>query len=300
MSSLSRYDNSWNNRNHASVVFYDNDPTNIIDVDRVWNRDSALPMIACNLIDDKIINQQLLFQDTPSNQIHNWFEYCAIFQCPGQASLAPDTVTQDYRAKPLLSYRPVRLGLQPDTPKDTKYIFNYTLLPLFDDNIYAIYLRSIHYQETITPCQGFSDSHKNNLMQWIRKKQGKPFIVVFDWDQTISVTNGIIVPQNISPKMYHDCTEYLLGGYTRLKMFQELETFILKNHGKIFVLTSNTLAYDVNKRPFFLKMTQQVFSSMDDLHLLTSYQDGSYCSKSSILVYNDIFFYTLKYILKNK
>lgn len=268
MSSLSRYDNSWNNRNHASVVFYDNDPTNIIDVDRVWNRDPDFPVIACNLIDDKIINQQLLFQDTPSNRIHNWFEYCAIFQ--------------------------------PDTPNDTKYIFNYTLLPLFDDNIYAIYLRSIHYREPIIPCQGFSDSHKNSLMQWIRKKQGKPFIVVFDWDQTISVTNGIMIPQDITLKMYHDCTEYLLGGYTRLNMFQELEKFILENQGEIFILTSNTIACDDNMRPVFLKMTQQVFPSMDDSHLLTSYQDGSYCSKSSILVYNDIFFYTLKYILKNK
>jgi hypothetical protein len=176
---------------------------------------------------------------------------------------------------------------------------NYTHLHLFDHNTYTIYLRSVHYQEMTPPCQGFSYSHRNDLIKWIQHKQGKPFIVIFDWDQTISVTNGVIKPPIHTSEMYQECAEYLLGGPERLEMFHELERYILDKRGEIYILTANTLSYDVpfdSKRPIFLKLVQRVFFSIDNHHLLSSYQDGKYCSKSIRLLSNNYFFDSVKHI----
>lgn len=247
---ITRYKFSWNNRNYASIVFYDNEIHNISDVDSVWNRDPIKPRIACNHIDDKILNTHLLESDR-------------------------------------------RLGT------------NYHLLHIFDNNSYAIHLRNTNHQEKTIPCQGFSDSHRRDLMQWIQQKQGKPFIVLFDWDQTISVTNGIIPPNENTEKMYQECAEYLLGGAVRLRMFQELEKFILDNNGEIFILTSNSLAYEYiqfqnSSRHLFLKIVQQVFASMDDQHLLSTHQDGMVCSKAMRLLSNQPFFNSCKNVIKDK
>ena len=244
-----RYKFSWNNRINASIVFYDNDIGNIFDVDRTWNRDPIKPRIACNHIDDKILNTHLL--------------------------------------------------------DNTQRGINYTFLRIFDNNSYAIHLRNTNFREKTIPCQGFSDSHRIDLLQWIQQKQGKPFIVIFDWDQTISVTNGIIVSVITAGKMYQECAEYLLGGADRLKMFQELEKFILDNKGEIFILTSNSLAYEYislqdSSRHIFLKIVQQVFSSMDDQHILSTHQDGMVCSKAMRLLSNKPFFNSCKNIIKDK
>ena len=185
---------------------------------------------------------------------------------------------------------------------NTQRDINYTFLQIFDYNTYVIELRRENFQEKTIPCQGFSDSHKNDLITWIQQKQGKPFIVIFDWDQTISVTNGIIVPVNITDKMYQECAEYLLGGADRLKMLQELEKFILDNNGEIIILTSNTLAYELplqdSKRHIFLKIVQQVFVSMDDRHLLSTHQDGMIYSKAMRLLSNNLFFNSCKNVIK--
>ena len=174
---------------------------------------------------------------------------------------------------------------------------NYTNLRIFDHNTYVIHLRSINYKEIIVPCQGFSDSHRTELIEWILHKQGKPFIVVFDWDQTVSVTNGIILPPIYTSEMCRECAQYLLGGYQRWNMVQELEKFILEKNGEIYILTSNTLAYDFgsgSKRHLFLQLVQQVFSSMNDNYLLSSYQDGRLCSKGIRLLANNLFFKSVK------
>jgi hypothetical protein len=256
----SRNESSWNKRKHASIVFYDNERGNINDVDSVWNMDPTAPNIACNHINDKIPN--ILLSDPDQRDI------------------------------------------------------NYTNLHIFDHNTYVIHLRSINYKEIIVPCQGFSDSHRTELIEWILHKQGKPFIVVFDWDQTVSVTNGIILPPVDTPEMCRECAQYLLGGYQRWNMFQELEKFILEKNGEIYILTSNPLAdecgyprilrrttdgspeeYDfgsASKRPLFLKLIQQVFSSMNDKYLLSSYQDGRLCSKGMRLLTNNLFFNSVK------
>ena len=253
---------SWNNRYNTSIIFYDNEITNIIDVDRVWNMDTEITHIACGHIDDTIPNTILLDQESSDMDV-----------------------------------------VSTHIPKDDVGVLrnmNYTSLSLFDSNTYVIYLRSTKYQETTIPCQGFSYSHRSDLIKWIQHNQGKPFIVIFDWDQTISVTNGVIVPPKHTSEMYQECAEYLLGGPDRLNMFQELEKYILERKGEIFILTSNTLAYDDvlsdSKRPIFLKLVQQVFSSMDDKHLLSSFQDGKYCSKSIRLLSNNFFFQSVKRI----
>ena len=188
---------------------------------------------------------------------------------------------------------------------NTQRGINYTFLRIFDHNTYTIELRRIKFREKTIPCQGFSDSHKNDLITWIQQKQGKPFIVIFDWDQTISVTNGIIVSVITAEKMYQECAEYLLGGADRLKMFQELEKFILDNKGEIFILTSNSLAYEYiqiqdSSRHIFLKIVQQVFSSMDDQHILSTHQDGMVCSKAMRLLSNKLFFNSCKNVIKDK
>lgn len=246
---ITRYSLSWNNRNRASIIFYDNEVNNINDVDSVWNSDPKKPMIACNHIDDNLLNTLLL-------------------------------------------------------DKEQRGI-NYTFLRIFDHNTYTIELRSANFQEKTIPCQGFSDSHKNDLIKWIQQKQGKSFIVLFDWDQTISVTNGIIVPSETTIEMYQECAEYLLGGAVRLRMFQELEKFILDNNGEIFILTSNTLAYEYiqlsdSKRHLFLKIVQQVFSSIDDQHILSTHQDGMVCSKAMRLLSNKLFFNSCKTIMNGE
>jgi len=137
----------------------------------------------------------------------------------------------------------------------TEYINNF--LEKYPDNMYAKYLKElkcINYSRI-----GFSKKDVKNIKIWCKNKIDNNKIVIFDWDGTLSVVEGIYLAQtfiqyeelgykNISNK---DIAMYCCGGIKRLNILKRMFNYLHKHNVVVYILTNNPVA-SVN-----LSVTQQ-------------------------------------------
>jgi len=162
----------------------------------------------------------------------------------------PEIIQQFIISKPLVEVIQVSGEsnydvMQGDTTANT-YISRF--LSLYPKNAYALFLKQGNIQENKTAI-GFSRDNGENLKQWVIKTKSEK-AVLFDWDRTLSVLEGIMVPPNkwvineFKKKKisYYDMALYYAGTKARLQYLRGLSDFLEKHRVHIYILTNNPLA----------------------------------------------------------
>jgi hypothetical protein len=167
----------------------------------------------------------------------------------------------------------------------------YANLEMFDRNTYVEYndlrnSRSKNHRANT----GVTKGDITRLEKWVKQNRKYPTIVIFDWDRTISVVEGVHFPQ--PPDTWSDFSIrekdvmlYLLGGKDRRKRMKEMFNFLYKENVEVFVLTKNRgcPAYD----NYFLDMVRLVAGQrFPEDHLICS---SEYATKSEALKKNNEF-----------
>jgi hypothetical protein len=122
-------------------------------------------------------------------------------------------------------------------------------LERYPDNNYAKYLKDMNYKEFCTNV-GFDNNDYINLKKWVNNKSISEKIVVFDWDGTLSIIEGIILPKNkAETKIFKklditnkDIALYYAGTKERLQMINEMALYLYTHNIPIFILTNNPIA----------------------------------------------------------
>lgn len=145
--------------------------------------------------------------------------------------------------------------LVPNTPnreilKGSKQSHNYTseFLKKHPKNKFAQYLFSLKNRENGT-CIGFSEKEAIELTRWANKLL-KNKVAIFDWDGTLSVIEGIVLPTTKSEmKMYehynisfHEIAHYYCGTKYRFTWLKSMFEYLHNRNVEIFILTNNPIA----------------------------------------------------------
>jgi hypothetical protein len=116
-------------------------------------------------------------------------------------------------------------------------------------NPYARYLQEANIPESVSTV-GFSRENGEDLKRWVKLNRRMEKAVLFDWDQTISVLEGIMVPstrefiQDFRKKKitHKDIAVYYAGTKARLEYIRSLSDFLYKHKVDVYILTNNPLA----------------------------------------------------------
>ncbi len=136
-------------------------------------------------------------------------------------------------------------------------------------NMYAYMLgkSQTRLNEMVVPRVGFSEM--DELVNWANGiPESEIKMIIFDWDQTLAVTEGFY-PQlpNQTKMLFRDMAVYLMGGYDRYKrliqMFDKLRSI---GSVEIFILTNNAAA--IQHRQVFLEVIRFIIHGFVDANLL--------------------------------
>jgi hypothetical protein len=140
--------------------------------------------------------------------------------------------------------RPNSEILNHSQPKD----FTKEFLKKYPNNKFAEYLSSFRNTERSIN-MGFSLYNAADLLKWsFSTIQTK--VALFDWDGTLSVAEGIILPSNPIDTLsfhtmginYRDIAVYYCGSEDRFLWLKYMFEVLYKQHVEIFVLTNNPMA----------------------------------------------------------
>ena len=113
------------------------------------------------------------------------------------------------------------------------------------------------------PSKGITDEQIMDLKRWCWKHRRVPKVVFFDWDKTLSVTDGFNTLHNASPDLVCAQTEYILGGKQRMKKLTEMMEFLEKHHVHIYILTNNTSLLHKKDIPVFTAIVRCIYPSFN-------------------------------------
>lgn len=163
----------------------------------------------------------------------------------------PEIIKQFERSKKyvesiLVSDKPNKDILTNGSPAS---LYTHLFLKEYPDNKFAQYLLSVKNKEIFTSI-GFSELDYVNLREWTLNRHYKTKVVIFDWDRTLSVIEGVLLPPNktLTKEMadkgvtYHDIALYYSGGKTRMKLLQKMFKFLHDKGVEVFILTNNPIA----------------------------------------------------------
>ena len=112
----------------------------------------------------------------------------------------------------------------------------------FPENPYARIVEEAGGEETM-PSLGLTRTHVARLDRWMQRAR-EPKIVVFDWDQTLTVVDGVILPSDQEWRRdgwpLLDTLLYLFGGAERLRMIREMFSRLRAAKVHVFINTRNT------------------------------------------------------------
>ena len=172
-------------------------------------------------------------------------------------------------------------------------LYTDSFLNLYPDNKFAKYLSENSYTEVGTTV-GFNMADVINLKDWAILSPEKK-IVLFDWDGTLSVIEGIYLPPN---KMcedkfeeygitYKEIAEYYAGSNTRLNILKNMFLFLDSKNVDVFILTNNpTASIDWNKlndsligpesRQNFYKVAKEFIPQLKEENILCGYDTNCF------------------------
>jgi len=128
-------------------------------------------------------------------------------------------------------------------------LYTEKFLKLYPDNKFAKSLLETKNKEIGTNI-GFSRNDAKNLSKWVLNPQIKTKIVIFDWDGTLSIIEGVVLPptRETTTEMlkrgitYKEIAEYYAGTKERLTGFQNMFNFLEQKGVEVFILTNNPVA----------------------------------------------------------
>lgn len=212
-----------------------------------------------------------------------------------------DIIYQFTKSLPLVN--PILVCNLPNTIlKGDASVYTYSFLNLYPDNKFAKYLNEILHKESGTTV-GFNMADVINLKDWVKLSPEKK-IVLFDWDGTLSVIEGIILPPN---KMYEDTfekygityreiAEYYAGSGTRLSILKNMFLFLDSKNVDVFILTNNPVAaidwrklndnkIGPNSRQNFYKVAKEFIPQLKEENILCGYETD--CFKPQTFLNNN-------------
>ena len=146
---------------------------------------------------------------------------------------------------------------------------------------------SIHHNNIIynekPPHKGIEKKHIDELNQWVLENKKKEKYIFFDWDGTITVTEGFSYFNNLSKKQLQEYLYYLVGGKERFQDLELLFSSLEKNNVNIYILTNNPTSTG-KYRPYFIKLIRLFFPKMKAKHLLYGCKYNCICDKDGNLV----------------
>ena len=163
-------------------------------------------------------------------------------------------------------------------------------LELYPNNSFAQFMASIKNKEYATNI-GFDEIEIKGLYQWASNAHIKTKVVIFDWDGTLSIIEGILLPHSHYTmkdmlKMgitYYDIALYYAGTEERLNRLRQLFEYLYTQKVEVFILTNNpTAACNWRKiheigigpmsRPNFFQVVKQFIPHMKEKNILCGYE----------------------------
>jgi hypothetical protein len=126
--------------------------------------------------------------------------------------------------------------------------------PFENELMKMILLNDSLFYEINPPSNGIDLEQIQELKEWCKKNKKQEKIVFFDWDRTISITDGFFYLHNTTKKQLKQYLKYILGGKERFKELQVLFKYLHKKKVNVYILTNNSTAENKNSRNFFLKL----------------------------------------------
>ena len=168
------------------------------------------------------------------------------------------------------------------------------------ENTFAKYLKLKNIKE-LKCINGFSKKDAKKLKTHILNKETHCKAVIFDWDGTLSVNEGIIVSHdnklieefnkyNIKDE---DMAIYYAGGIKRLNWMLKFFKFLQKKNIRVFIITNNPVAccnwkivpgIGPNSRPHFYNIVSKIIPNIMEKDILCGYE--SECFKPHTFLNN--------------
>lgn len=204
----------------------------------------------------------------------------------------PDIIEQFQRAKKYVQAIQVSNSPNRDILRGNPDASLYTqqFLRIFPENRYAQYLSRMKNKEIQTNI-GFSERDAQNLMIWASNSNIKTKVAIFDWDGTLSVIEGIILPPTKEVKNElkvlhitdYEIAAYYAGSVKRLIWLSNMFDFLHKKNVVIFILTNNPIAASHWKkmndpgigplsRPSFYKVVKQFIPQIKEKNILCGFE----------------------------
>lgn len=163
-----------------------------------------------------------------------------------------ENILQQFK-KTLKYVEPILVSNEPNEEvmrgNNNSKLYTEIFLQMYPNNKFAQYLLSMNNKEMGTTI-GFSDSEINNLYKWASSNPAKTKIVIFDWDGTLSVIEGINIPENkkntnhlkMKKITYREIALYYAGTIERLIKIRELFLYLHLKGVHVYILTNNPTA----------------------------------------------------------
>jgi len=146
-------------------------------------------------------------------------------------------------------------------------------------------------QCNVTTSQGVSIKEMANISKWASNKPTKDKTILFDWDQTLSVCNGIYMPvesnldkdteEALAKRLFteEEVARYCAGTSERFDALKQMFTALRTNGVKCYIITNNGWG-DIKKTKylqsnmFFLKLLQIVDPWMKEEDIIYGRVEG--------------------------
>ena len=188
--------------------------------------------------------------------------------------------------------------------------YNNNFLEKYPDNNYAKYLKEIGCTNSLSRI-GFSKKDVADIKTWCKNKKYNNKTVLFDWDGTLSVLEGI----NLAKTKAHygkmndknitelDIAKYCCGGVKRFCVLKKMFTYLHRQNVTVYILTNNPVA-SVNLsttqeyayyRIHFYMVVKEIIPNISINNILSGYD--TYCCKPHAFLTNE---YLRKSYYENK
>jgi hypothetical protein len=98
------------------------------------------------------------------------------------------------------------------------------------------YRRKIGADDDTFGSMGLTFEQMNAVCNWAKKKRGSKATVAFDFDFVLNRLEGIMLQSDASPS---GVAKYAVGTSQRLRAIRAMIDCVLKNGGKVFIVTNN-------------------------------------------------------------
>ena len=139
--------------------------------------------------------------------------------------------------------------------------------------------------------QGVTIKEMANVSKWASNKTKGDKIILFDWDQTLSVCNGIFMPvdsdsdkdteESLAKRLFteEDVARYCAGTSERFDALRRMFTVLRSNGVKCYIITNNGWGIIkktkyLHSNTFFLKMLQTIDPWMKEDEIIYGRVEG--------------------------